>query len=68
MTVVYVNLVVIFLKLRNCVTELFREWREMGSVQNKKKNRRKTVLTEQNLADIQARIQRSARKSSRRLA
>lgn len=50
------------------VHNLFKKWRETGSVLNKKKNRVKTVLTEDTLEDMQARLQVSPRKSSRRLA
>ena len=52
----------------HCVTRLFKKWRETGSVADKKKNQRKSVLTEETLADIEARMQISPRKSSRRLA
>ena len=38
-----------------CVSKLFRKWRELGSVQGKKKNKR-TGLTEEKLTDIQARM------------
>ena len=48
-----------------CVLKLFRKWREFGSVQDKKKIRRSS--DRKKLADIQARIQISPRKSSRRL-
>ena len=51
-----------------CVIKLFRKWRELGSVQEKKKNGSKTVSTEEKLADIQARMQIRPRKFSRRLA
>ncbi|PSN39384.1 hypothetical protein C0J52_26134 [Blattella germanica] len=53
---------------RQYITQLFTKWHETGSILNKKRNRRKRVLTEETLADIQGRMAVSPRKSSRRLA
>ena len=49
------------------VIKMLRKWRELGSVQDKQKNRCKTVLTEEKMVDFQTRMQISLRKSSRRL-
>jgi hypothetical protein len=50
------------------VNQLIRKWHSTGSVQDKKKERKRSVLTEEKLTDIQARLQLSPRKSLRRLA
>ena len=53
---------------RQYIVDLFKKWRETGSVLNKKRNYKKRALTEVALQDIRARIELSPRKSSRRLA
>jgi hypothetical protein len=50
------------------VNELIRKWHITGSVLDTKKERKRSVLTEEKLTDIQARLQLSPRKSLRMLA
>jgi hypothetical protein len=50
------------------VNQLIRKWHITGSVLDKKKERRRSALTEETLTDIRARLQLSPRKSLRRLA
>jgi hypothetical protein len=50
------------------VNQLIRKWHITGSVLDKKKERKWSVLTEEKLTDIQARMQLSPWKSFRRLA
>jgi hypothetical protein len=50
------------------VKQLIRKWHSTGSMPDKKKERKRSVLTEEKLTDIQARLQLSPRKSLRRLA
>jgi hypothetical protein len=51
-----------------CVNQLIRKWHITGSVLDKKKERKRSVLTEGKLTDIQARLQLSPGKSLRRIA
>ena len=53
---------------KSCVNRLLKKWRATGSVSDKKKQSKRTVLTELKVQDIQARLQISPRKSLRRLA
>ncbi|PNF37420.1 hypothetical protein B7P43_G16027 [Cryptotermes secundus] len=53
---------------KSCVNRLLKKWRATGSVSDKKKQSKRTVLTEEKVKDIQARLQISPRKSLRRLA
>jgi hypothetical protein len=50
------------------VNQLIRKWHITGSMLNKKKERKRSVLTEEKLMDIQAGLQLSPQKSLRRLA
>jgi hypothetical protein len=50
------------------VNQLIRKWHSTGSMLDKKKERKRSVLTEEKLTDIQARLQLSPQKSLRRLA
>jgi hypothetical protein len=50
------------------VNQLIRKWHITGSMPDKRKERNQSVLTEEKLMDIQARLQLSPRKSRRRLA
>jgi hypothetical protein len=50
------------------VNQLISKWHITGSVLDKKKERKRSVLTEEKLTDIQTRLQLSPRKSLRRLA
>jgi hypothetical protein len=50
------------------VNQLIRKWHSTASVLDKNKERKRIVLTEEKLMDIQARLQLSPRKSLRRLA
>jgi hypothetical protein len=52
---------------KSCVSKLIKKWRTTGSVLNKTRHRKKTVLTDENLEDIRARLEISPRKSLRRL-
>jgi hypothetical protein len=47
--------------------QLIRKWHITGSVLDKKKERKRSVLTEEKITDIQARLQLSPRKSLGRL-
>ncbi|XP_069683644.1 uncharacterized protein [Periplaneta americana] len=53
---------------KSYVHALIRKLRNTGSVLNEKKVRRRSVLTKEKLADIQAKLQLSPRKSLRRLS
>jgi hypothetical protein len=52
---------------KSCVPILIKKWRTTGSVLDKTLHRKKTVLTDEKLEDIRARLEICPRKSLRRL-
>lgn len=53
---------------KRTIRHWYRAWRETGSVQDKKRERKKTVLSEEVISGISDALTRSPRKSLRRLA
>jgi hypothetical protein len=53
---------------KSCVSKLIKKWRTTGPVLDKTRHRKKTMLTDEKLEDIRARLEISPRKSLRRLS
>jgi hypothetical protein len=55
-------------RTKSCVSKLIKKWRTIGSVFDEPRRIKKTVLTDEKLEDIPARLQISPRTSLRRLS